>query len=129
MNPQPDQLDLPLGEPPVWPWYVTYCIFMALLYLACIGMGVVFLVIDPATMDSDPVEAIIMGVGLIVVSTPLMIAFAAAPFLPRRGWAWIVGMLLISLGMTSCCCIPACLPLLLQWIKPKTKAWFGYTGG
>ena len=102
---------------------------MALLYLACIGMGVVFLVVDPSAMDSDPVEAIITGVVLIVVSAPLMIAFAAAPFLPRRGWAWIAGMLLIGLGMTSCCCVPACLPLLLQWIKPETKAWFGYTGG
>ena len=38
-------------------------------------------------------------------------------------------MLLICVGMTSCCCIPACLPILLQWIKPDTKAWFGYTGG
>ncbi len=115
--------------PPVWPWYVTYCVFMALLYLGCIGLGVLLLLVDPSDIDSDRVEALIYGVTFIVVSFPLMVAFAAAPFLPRRGWAWIVGLLLIGLGMTSCCCVPACLPLLLQWIKPETKDWFGYTGG
>ncbi len=125
----PDGAPLPPDELPVWPWYVTYCIFMALVYLACIGLGGLLLVVDPSDIDADRVEAIIYGVMLIVVSLPLMVGFAAAPFLPRKGWAWIAGLLLIGLGMTSCCCLPACLPLLLQWIKPETKAWFGYTGG
>ena len=129
MDQLPTESHSPLQTPPVWPWYVTYCVFMALLYVACIAMGVLFLVVDPAAMDSEPFEALITGVVLIGISAPLMVAFAAGPFLPRRGWAWIAGLLLIGIGMTSCCCIPACLPLLLQWIKPDTKAWFGYTGG
>jgi hypothetical protein len=29
--------------------------------------------------------------------------------------------------MTSVCCIPACVPLLIYWIKPETKAYFGRT--
>ncbi len=118
----PDQL-------PVWPWYVAYCVFMALVYLGCIGLGVLMLMVDPGDMDMDPIEAIITAVIFILVSLPLMVGFAAAPVLPRRGWAWIVGLLLIGLGMTSCCCMPICLPLLLQWVKPETKAWFGYVGG
>ena len=128
MDPQSPGPELPLQAPPFWPWYVTYCAFMALLYLACVGMGAVFLLVDPEAMGSEPFEAILTGVVLIAISLPLMLAFAAGPFLPRRSWAWIAGMLLICVGMTSCCCIPACLPMLLQWIKPDTKAWFGYTG-
>jgi hypothetical protein len=51
--------------------------------------------------------------------------FAVAPFLPRRRWVWVLHVVLIALGMTSCACIPATVPLLIFWIRPETQAWFG----
>jgi hypothetical protein len=29
--------------------------------------------------------------------------------------------------MTSACFLPACIPLLIYWIKPDVKAYFGRT--
>jgi hypothetical protein len=98
---------------------------MAVLYLCTSALGILLLVspsfLGPA--GNEPVMTI-YGVILIAVSVPFSLLFAAAPFLPRRPWAWIVHLALIALGMTSACCIPACLPLLLFWIKPETKAMF-----
>ena len=57
-------------------------------------------------------------------------AFASALLLAILGRVdlitiWIT--VLIAIGLTSCLTIPAALPLLLYWIKPEAKAWFGRT--
>jgi hypothetical protein len=38
---------------------------------------------------------------------------------------WVYDIVLICLGMTSVCCMPVTIPLLIFWIKPDAKAWFG----
>jgi hypothetical protein len=45
--------------------------------------------------------------------------------MPRRPWAWIFGLVLICIGLTSLCCLPVAIPLLLSWLKPETKSYFG----
>ena len=40
-------------------------------------------------------------------------------------WAWIYGMVLICIGLTSPCCLPVTIPLLIGWIKDDAKAYFG----
>jgi hypothetical protein len=37
---------------------------------------------------------------------------------------WIYGIVLIALGMTSACFVPACIPLLIYWLKPDAKSYF-----
>ncbi|MGB7159266.1 MAG: hypothetical protein WBD40_14450 [Tepidisphaeraceae bacterium] len=59
------------------------------------------------------------------MGVPLAAVFGVAPFLPRRPWVWIYDLVLICLGLTSICCMPATIPLLIFWLKPEAKAWFG----
>jgi hypothetical protein len=33
-------------------------------------------------------------------------------------------LVLICIGMTSCCILPAAIPLLIFWLKPEAKNWF-----
>jgi hypothetical protein len=113
------------GKPAVWNWYVAYCALLAALYLLVIIMGFVFLVFEPTDRDMSPGEARIMGVIFIVVGLVLFVPFASGPFLPRRPWAWIFGLVLICIGLTSACCLPAAVPLLIYWLKPDNKAYFG----
>jgi len=61
---------------------------------------------------------------LIVICVPLAIGFGVGVFLPREPWAWIYGIVTIGIGMTSCATLPFCIPLLIFWIKPETKAYF-----
>jgi hypothetical protein len=97
---------------------------MALMSLLLLGMGVVFLFIEP-DRDMSEAEAKIMGGVFIVFGLAFAIPFAAAPFLPRQNWVWVLGLVLICLGLTSTCCLPVCIPLLILWLKPEMKAYYG----
>ena len=117
----------PSPTPGVWPWFIVYCVVMAILYLFVAGAGSIFFVIDPAELEMDPVEAKIMGTVYVGIGLMLLVPFALGPFLPRRKWVWVYDLVLICLGMTSCCTLPACIALLIFWIKPETRYFFGWT--
>jgi hypothetical protein len=112
-------------------WYVIYCVLMALLYVLCFGLGALFLSLDPATLEATDEDAMVLkiqGGMFMVISIPLVILYGAAPFLPKRKWAWIYGFVTIGIGLTSACCLPASIPLLIFWLKPETKAFFNVPG-
>ena len=112
-------------SPPVWKWYIVYCILMAILYLITTLFGLGFLLLGPEAPDMTETEARVMGFIFLIFSLPLLVIFALAPFLPKKPWVWIYGLVLIALGMTSMCCLPATIPLLIFWIKPETRQFFG----
>ena len=117
---------LNLANPPAFKWFVAYCVLMALMYLATAVMGIVFLVTEPDREMSEA-EARIMGVVMIILGLVFFTPYALAPFFPRKSWAWVFGLVLICIGLTSLCCLPVCIPLLLQWLKPEMKAFYGRT--
>lgn len=102
---------------------------MALLYLACVVGGVVLLFFREelaAGDDETPVFLwILYGVLFIGLGVVLGGAYAAALFIPPQPWAWIYHLVLIGIGMTSCCCLPFSIALMVYWFKPETQAWFG----
>ena len=51
--------------------------------------------------------------------------FVASFLLPPRPWAWIFHLVLICIGMTSGCTLPASVALLIFWLKPETRVYFG----
>lgn len=110
----------------VWRWYVAYCVLMALVYLAFAAVGGFLLFYQFAFMREAELTQIRMQGGVMLAMGALFLSvFAAAPFLPKKPWNWIVGMILICLGLTSCCFMPISIPLLIQWLKPEVKAFFG----
>ncbi len=106
-------------KPAVWTWYVVYAVVMAIVYFLAIGLGVFLAAFAPKTEDS------IEGVVVVVVSLPLMVLYGLAPFRAKTPGAWTYHLVLICLGLTSACCIPVSLPLLIYWMKPETKTYFG----
>lgn len=111
-------------RPAVWPWYVAFCAAMALMWLILVFLGLSFILTGPPNSDMSPDEARVMGLIFVVLGAALMAPYVAAPFLPRRRWAWVLGIVLIALSMTGTCCLPAAIPLLIFWVKPETKAFF-----
>ena len=115
-------------RPGVWPWFVAYAILMALLYLALAGFGVTVLAVGPdqfADRETGAEEWVGIAIALIAVGLVLGLAHAIAPFLPHRPGAWIYDLVLIALGLGSMCLWPMTIPLLIFWIKPESKRWFG----
>jgi len=115
--------------PPVLPWYRAYCALMAVMYLVVAGGGVFVAAANQSLAAGDPstspTEMLLIGVICVVMGLALVVPFVVALFLPRKPWVWIYHLVLICLGMTSACCLPATVPLLIFWIKPETKGWFG----
>jgi hypothetical protein len=113
-----------LGEKTFF-WYRVYVGVMALLYMAVAIMGVAFLLIPFETRQYERGEIMLMGGVYAALGAVFFIAFAVALFLPPKPYNWIVGIIMIALGLTSCCLLPATIPLLIYWIKPETQAFFG----
>ena len=100
---------------------------MALLYLAIVAGGVFFIIAAPTDRDMSSEEARLLGGIMFFMGIALAIPFLIGVFLPRKPWAWVYGLVLICIGLTSVCCLPVTIPLLIHWIKPETKYYFGRT--
>ncbi len=112
------------AAPPVWKFFVAYWAAMALLYLLCAVLGVLSFFVEPKN-DEERITLLITGVIFIALGAVLFLMFAAAPFLPKKPWAWVYDIVLIAVGLTSCLCLPVSIPLLIFWLKPEAKAFFG----
>lgn len=109
-------------------WYRVYCSVMLLIYIAvtAIGIGLMFLS-GSANSTEDENEMFFVGIAYLLIGPIFAIAYAAALILPRKPFTWVYGIVMIAIGLTSCCFLPAAVPLLLFWLKPETKAYFGRT--
>ena len=99
---------------------------MAFLALGIAGLGFFFLFvpIEPQKPGDEQVF-LFMGVAYGGVGLLTFLVFAVAALLPAKPYNWFVGIVMIALGFSSCCLWPACIPLLIYWVKPETKALFG----
>lgn len=115
-------------KPRVITWFATYAVLMALIYLFALGLGLAFIIWpDQWVTEQHETPRVVrfQGVAIAVIAVPLLAAFAAAPMLPRRRWVWVYDLVMICVGLTSCCFWPISIPLLIHWIKPEAKSWFG----
>lgn len=117
--------DISPSRPQVLVWFRIYCVVLCLIYLLCAGFSLVFFAADPEEMDMGKAEAIIMGVLFLVMGVVLFVASLLPLLLRPRPWVWVYDLIIICIGMTSACFLPLCVPLLIFWIKPEVKAYFG----
>lgn len=106
-------------------WYRVYCGAMVAIYVLTMGLGAVLIFSPPDPDSFSSAENTIAGSVYLVIGLVFAVVFAVALFLPRRSYNWIVGIVMMAIGMTSCCFVPAVLPLLIFWVRPETRAYFG----
>jgi hypothetical protein len=132
-----------LARPPgVLVWYRVYCGIICalsfldvlaglalLLFLAYGGPGDV-----PSAGPGTPAEAYLallrkfgpllaalsIGGGLLMTAL-----FGLTFFLPRNPWAWMYHLALIGLGLPDCLLFLPCLFLMIFWLKPDNRTYFG----
>ena len=101
---------------------MAYCILGLLGNLAIIAFGGLCLFMGnyhPEQLESDAGEAFIAGIIYLVVGLVLAMVYGAGIAVNKGNAGWIYGIILISLGMTSVCCLPLTIPLLIFWIKDR----------
>ncbi len=133
VHPALDEFGQP-RRPGVLTWFKVYAGFMGLIYMFVflfMGLGLIGLqVAPPPNMDQD--DRLLMWIMLpvmMIVGVALAGVFLAALFLPRKPWVWVYDVVLIGLGLSSCCLWPATIPLVIFWIKDETRLYFGMTKG
>jgi len=121
--PRPALADRP-APPPVWGWYVAFCVAWALFYALAIAFSAWLLVTgDPPPPTTTIAPWLVMGLwfGFFAV---LLVAYAIAPLLPRKPWTWIYGIAIIAFSALGGCFFVA-IPLLVFWIRPDLQAYLG----
>lgn len=117
-------IDVELGRKTFF-WYRVYCGVMLGLYFLVSMAGIFLMVAQPPTTEYKPEEMMIMGIIYGLLGAVFFIIYLVALVLPPKPYNWIVGIVMIAIGMTTCCFWPAVIPLLIFWIKPETKTFLG----
>ena len=105
-------------------WFQLYVVLQATLYLCLVGAGIAFLIIPAEELEMSMGQDILVGWVFILLGIMFFLFVIPALFLPRRGGAWIYGLAVIILGLTSVVLFPLCLPLLVCWFRDPVKDWF-----
>jgi hypothetical protein len=106
-------------------WYRVYCGVTAAIYALIAALGLFVSYVMAPEMGPEATENLILGLVYTIFGTVGFAIFLVASTLPPKPYNWIVGIVMISIGMTSCCFWPAVIPLLIYWIKPETREFFG----
>ena len=133
---------IPQGAPPGTPllmeeerppeavyYFRIYAGFMILCLLGFFGFGL-WLMLEPimkhaGTGGVSPGDWI-GGFIVTVIAGILLVPHAIALFAGRAKWAYTLAVVLIGLSMLwNSCCLPVTIPLLIVWMKPETKKWYG----
>jgi MFS family permease len=115
------------APPAVLLWFKIYTGALTALYVLCVLASPVLFVLGMRTHSDDRFVALVYSVILLAIGVPLAVACALPFFLPRKPWVWVYNLVIICIGMTSCCILPASVALLVYWIRPDLKLWFNRT--
>ena len=78
----------------------------------------------PDMTADDKMTAKIMAPTYGVAMIISMGIFGVSLFTKPKPWTWVYNLVVICLGLTSCSMI-FCIPLLIFWLKPECKNYYG----
>ena len=120
-------MEAPVIRPQVIMWFKFYAILMVILYVLVAAVGVLFFIPDlvPADTAEDAIAMKFAGVVYLGLGLVFAGVFVVGLVTKGQSWAWIYNLVLICIGLTSCLFLPICIPLLIFWLKPEVKAFYG----
>jgi hypothetical protein len=117
------------GPPEGVYYFRIYGTIMAIISALLAGGGMVMAVtsiLTPASPSSYSSNSeLVVGIVYAAMGSAFFIPYLIALLGGRKSWVHTLATVLIALSMTSLCCIPVGIPLLIVWIKPETKRWYG----
>jgi hypothetical protein len=116
-------MESPLADrPKVVFWFRVYAAFMAAIYGLVAVAGIVLMALSPSL--DDPVLMILAPV-YIVLGLVFGLAYALAFAFKPSPLSWVYDIVLICIGFGGCPTVAAAIPLLIFWIRPETRRYFG----
>lgn len=119
------------GPPPGFALFQLFCLGSILfqLVIGCLGGVGLFFSTNPFReirgLDLSAFSTALFWAAMLLfaMSFPLAVAYAAAPFLPRKPWAWKFNLSLIGMGVMSPVFFLA-IPVGKRWNEPAYRAWY-----
>jgi hypothetical protein len=110
-------------------YFRIYAVIMVVLnaFVALAGLVLMFMPLFAPKASPGDTEAWIMGLLYGGLGTVFAVPFMIALFGGRKPWVHTLGTVMIALAMTQICCLPVLIPLLITWLKPETRRWYGAT--
>lgn len=133
---------VPAGAPPGMPllqeeerppeavyYFRIYAVLVIIILLGCAGFGVYAMVKPLLSTSSGTVNDWVGGLVTAVFCGGLVVPHLLALFGGRKSWVYTLSLVLIGVNLVwgICCCLPVNVPLLIVWMKPETKRWYGAT--
>ena len=118
-----------ISRPTVVLWYRVYCVASALFYLLIGFVFILGMTLDPTfTKGVEHPEAFrifawVFSSFIIMFGALFLLSF----LLGRNSSAWIYHLVMICLGLSNGLFLFFCIPMLIYWLKPETKTYFGRT--
>ena len=102
-------------------WYRVYCAVLVVLYLAVTVFGIVLTTVPMETRRYEQDELVLMGFIYAILGAIFFVVFAVAFFLPPKPYNWIVGIVMLAIGMTSAVSCRRSCPFLFigSSLKPR----------
>jgi hypothetical protein len=114
----------PARAPSVVFWYKVYVVANVVMYLVIAALLAAVAIFATESFREEIGPSVLL-LGMAGACGILAIAYFASLFFPRRPWAWVYDLVVICLGFTGCFTLPFSIVLLVFWIKPEAKSWFG----
>ncbi len=111
------------NHPAAVKWFRIYCGVSCAFYLCLVPVSWSFFLNPPKDMtrsEADFFGLLFLAAGLLSFAL-FVLPFCVAP----RPWVWVYGLVLICFGLTSAACLPVAVPLLIFWMKPEVKRYYG----
>lgn len=128
--PAPGQLPPGQGPPSAVAWFKAYCVIQALFMLMFVGFGA-FMglapLIDPASFPTNPGDPPMWLIGGLIslAYTPALVAYVVGIFAGQKKWVYTFGLVMAALSFVCGGCWPLGIAVLIFWLKPEVKAWYG----
>jgi hypothetical protein len=121
------------GPPPGVYYYRIYAGIQAAFAALSVLGGIVLMIAELAAPPgaggtlpaSSNIESVIAGVFYTGIGAAFFVPLIISLFAGRAAWVHTLGTVLLAVSMLSLCCVPFGLPVLITWLKPETKRWYG----
>lgn len=97
----------------------------ALLIAGMAGTIAALVSSSASTSASSAMPPIFIGLVYTGIGGLMFLLYILALFGGRKPWVHTLGTILIALTMTSICCMPISIPLLISYNKQEVKRWYG----
>lgn len=125
MNDTSSQIEVP--TPRVIKWFNVYCWIGCFFHISVVLFSLVFFRSPLEELEMSSSDANFIGILCVLFGIVFFALFALPLLVPPRPWLWTYDLILICLGLTSACFLILCVPMLVSWVKPETKRYFGTT--